>query len=338
MPKADAIRATSAAYPDGPLPAALDGRARFRELFCAEAAKSDGPPAAAGHCDDLLWRLRDEPAAPPTPARQPAIAGNLRIFVISGAFGDCRIEDMFPFGDEIERLVARGVQIVPIKVSGRSSASANARQIADVVAAAGVREDERIALIGYSKGAVDSLHFLIEHPDRARQVAAVVSVAGPIRGSPLAGRADWWYREVFAQSFAGFCSPGDGGVIDSLLPRTRIAWLAAHPLPTNVRYFSVAGFTTREHLSRGLSTTWRMLAEDDRRNDGQVLPVDAVIPGGDLLGYVNTDHWDLAIGLEKQLPLLSARPTDRAFPRGALLEAMLLYVSEALGPGAGSPH
>lgn len=75
---------------------------------------------------------------------------------------------------------------------------------------------------------------------------------------------------------------------------------------------------------------WRILADDDRRNDGQVLIEDAVIPGSTLLGYVNADHWDVAISIGLQMPHLSARKSPRQFPRPAPLDATLLYVSESL--------
>jgi hypothetical protein len=94
----------------------------------------------------------------------------------------------------------------------------------------------------------------------------------------------------------------------------------------------LAAFTTGEHLSQGLHATWRILAEDDRRNDGQLLIADAVIPGAILLGYVNADHWDVAISIEQQMPHLSARRSPRQFPRPVLLDAMLRYVTESLEP------
>jgi hypothetical protein len=260
----------------------------------------------------------------------PELAAGLRIFVVSGAFGDCRDLDTIPFGDQIQHLSSQGVRIQAVMVSGRSGAEHNARQLSETIRASGVEAGDRIVLIGYSKGAVDILQYLVDFPQQAQRVAGVVSVAGPIFGTPLASRADWWYRELLAESFASKCDPGDGGVIDSLLPERRRQWLAEHRLPEDVAYFSVAAFTTGEHLSRALRVTWRLLAPTDRRNDGQVSTEDAVIPGSTLLGYVNADHWDVAISIERQMPHLSARSSPRQFPRTALLDATLLYVSEAL--------
>jgi len=326
------LRATVAAYPGGaPLPGD-DGRARFREIFCSLAADGDEPPSGEMSCNALLWKLADE--VPPTdpPAPLPTLAAHLHAFVVSGAFGDCRTLDTIPYGDGIERLSAQGVAIQAVMVSGRSGVERNARQIADAVEAAHVPGGDRIVLIGYSKGALDIMQFLLDYPQFAKQVVAVVSVAGPIMGSPLASTADWWYRELFSKSFSSLCDPGDGRVVESLLPSTRRQWLVEHPLPAHVRYFSLASFTTRKHLSQGLTMTWRMLADDDIRNDGQVLVDDAVIPGSVLLGYANADHWDVAISIDRQMPHLSKRPSKRHFPRDTLLDAMLLYVSESIDP------
>ena len=332
LPQPEELRNSVVAYPGGPLPEALDGRARFREIFCGLKAASVETSRDAGSCDELLWRLTDEPVAPSQPAAIPQPSRGLRIFVVSGAFGDCRGLDTIPYATEIQQLAAQGVRIQSVLVSGRSSPDRNARQLAAVIEEAGIEPGDRLVLIGYSKGAVDILQFLIDFPGIARQVVGVVSVAGAIHGSPLATRADWWYRTFFAKSFGQTCDPGDGQVIASLVPATRQRWLDEHPLPAHVTYFSLAAFTTGEHLSHGLQATWRILAEDDRRNDGQLLIADAVIPGATLLGYVNADHWDIAIPIDRQMPHLAARRSPREFPRPVLLDAMLRYVTESLEP------
>ncbi len=319
------------------MPAAQDGRTRFRDIFCQLAVPGGEQPYDATNCDSLLWRLADEPPPSNQAALLPGLASDLRIFVVSGAFGDCRDLDTIPYGDEIRHLASQGNRIQAVLVSGRSSAEHNSRQLADAIAASGLEARDRIVLIGYSKGAVDILQFLSDYPQLGRQVVAVVSVAGAIFGSPLAGKADWWYRTLFAKSFSGRCDPGDGGIIESLLPERRRQWLDEHPLPRHVAYFSLAAIPTGEHLSHGLNLTWWILADDDRRNDGQVLIEDAMIPGSTLLGYVNADHWDVAISIDRQMPHLSARKSPRQFPRHALLDAMLLYVSESLESPARRP-
>lgn len=313
----------------GAVHAVIDGRARFREVFCSLASR-DAPLSPAA-CDDLLWHLEDEPpASAPGTGREAALPVGYRVFVVTGALGDCHYDDLVPFGREIARLAGTGLGIEVITVGGRSSAAHNAVQIADALRAAGLQDDERVILLGYSKGAVDILQFLVDEPALASRVDAAVSVAGPIFGSPLADQGAWWYRHFLSKAFGGKCDPGDGGVVDSLRPAERAAWMQAHPLPPHVKYFSIVAFTTEAHLSRGLRLTWEMLGGPEHRNDGQIVASDAIIPASVLLGYVNADHWDVALPLERQFPRLAARPDPRQFPRDALFDALLMYVAEAL--------
>ncbi|MBS1135444.1 MAG: hypothetical protein H6R02_2585 [Burkholderiaceae bacterium] len=326
------LRATAAPYPGGPPPAELDGRARYRQIYCDLVGRQTGAAPATTNCDDLIWRLLDEAAPAGNPAELPVLAARLRIFVVSGAFSDCRAPATVPFEEAIARLTAQGTRIAPILVSGRSGAAHNAQQIADALRSVELEPGEQVVLVGYSKGTVDILEFLAAFPQDAQPVVAVVSVAGAVQGSPLADDGDWWYRTFVAHAFPGTCDPGDGQVLHSLRPATRRAWFESHALPERIAYFSLAAFTTEEHLSHGLKPTWRSLARHDKRNDGQVLASDAIIPGSTLLGYVNADHWDIAISLEDQMPQFSRRDSARALPRSELLLAALLYVSESLAP------
>jgi len=58
---------------------------------------------------------------------------------------------------------------------------------------------------------------------------------------------------------------------------------------------------------------------------------DEVIPGSTLVGYVNADHWALAVPLDRSHPwITSLLVTENAYPREALLEALLRFVEEHL--------
>lgn len=337
-PTAGELAATTLAGPAGEAGSGvLDGRSRFRGIFCEIAARDGLVPAGDPRCESLLWRLADEPAASGRTAPLPPVDPALRFFVVTGALSDCFGPDALPYREGIVRLAEAGVTVQTLRVSGRSGASHNAQQIAAQLDEARLRADDHVVLIGYSKGAVDILHFLDDFPQRAAQVVAVVSIGGPLLGSPLAERGAWAYDHLLADAFAGRCDPGDGGLVDSMLPSTRRDWLVAHPPPAHVAYFAVAGFTTREHLARSLRPSWRLLSGADPRNDGQVLVQDAVLPGWTLLGYPNADHWGLALTVERELPHLAARPAGNVLPQGALLEAILRRVSEALAAGGGRP-
>ena len=331
IPGADEFRSGVAALPDvalnGPV---TDGRARFREIFCEVARRNARVPPEGLLCDTLLWRLADETAASTSPVPPRAAGSRLRVFVVTGAFSDCFGPGALPYRGGIARMNAAGYRVETIVVSGRSSTGHNARQIADALRAASTAESDRIVLMGYSKGAIDILEFLDEYPDLAGRVSAVVSIAGAVMGTPLAEKGEWVYRKALADTFATRCDPGDGGVLESLDPTARRQWLADHPLPRHVAYFSLAAFTTREHLAHGLLPFWKMLAPFDPRNDGQVLIGDALIPGATLLGYANADHWSVALRIENELPHLAARSSGYQFPQDDLLEALVLFTAEAL--------
>jgi hypothetical protein len=62
------------------------------------------------------------------------------------------------------------------------------------------------------------------------------------------------------------------------------------------------------------------------------LSFDQLIPGSALLGYVNADHWTIAIPAEEKYSNRDRAITDRNRKlRGLLFEAMILFLAESLG-------
>jgi hypothetical protein len=122
----------------------------------------------------------------------------------------------------------------------------------------------------------------------------------------------------------------------SLRPDTASGWLAANPLPAGVRFYSLAAFTTREHVARALVPFWKHLGGTEVRNDGQVVAADAVIPGSTLLGYANADHWGVAQTIETEHPVLAARQDPTLFPLEQLLVAMVAFIADDLAQNARS--
>ena len=331
VPPAPVLRAMPTVLPSAAEGVPADGRASFRARFCA-LARDSAATAGDDACADWLWRLDDEPPPAAAPPDRP-LDGALRVFIVGGAFSDCYGARSVAWRGATERLSAAGLRVSSLPINGRSSADHNARLIAEAFAEAPPSADDRVIMVGYSKGAIDALHFLANHPEQARVVDALVSVAGPIHGSRVADRGAWLYDTFLQRSFAGRCDPGDGGVVDSLRVETRQAWLAEHGLPDGVRYYSLAAFTTREHIARALMPSWRILAREDVRNDGQVAVSEALLPGSTLLAFVNADHWDLAIDIEDELKMLAKRRDGREFPHGLLFEAIVRHVASDLAPG-----
>jgi hypothetical protein len=311
-------------------PAVQDRRAEFREIFCDELRKDGLVTREDASCGRWLWRLPDE-QGPLTADLEPGLGPqDLALFIVTGAFSECVGDDARPYIAGADRLRADGAFVETIMVGGRSGTASNARQIAAAIERAQLPVERELIIVGYSKGALDTLRFLVDFPAVAAQVDAVVSVAGPIYGSPLGEMAGAPYARLLARLPYDKCPPGDAEVIQSLDPTVATLWLATNPLPTRVRYYSITGFTTRERMARSLVPTWKILNRTDVRNDGQVVAADAVIPGSTLLGYANADHWGIAESIEEVRTFLAARPDPTPFPLEPLLRSIVLFVLDDL--------
>lgn len=155
-------------------------------------------------------------------------------------------------------------------------------------------------------------------------------------GSPLANGAEQSQLRLLTRWPGARCSLGDGGAVESLRPATRKKWLDEHPLPEEFPYYSLVTFPEPERISFVLRAGYNKLARVDARNDGQMLFYDQVIPGSALLGYLNADHWAVAVPVARSHPFLgSTFVNHNAFPREALLEALLRFIEEDLATSDG---
>jgi pimeloyl-ACP methyl ester carboxylesterase len=311
---------------------AQDGRVRFRQMVCALAAQHSSPAGSHFDCTTLLWRMADEKEPPAHPPPLPSHDPSLQILIVPGAFAECFPEFGMPFESAAAKLKGLGYRIDFVAVSGRSGADHNAAQVAKAVEQLAYDPAERIVLIGHSKGVVDILHFLVNHPEPARRISAVAGVAGPVNGSPLADDFAETYRKFFSRMPFMYCRPGDRDVVHSLTRSYCLSWLASHPLPAYVKYFSLGGFSRRENIHPMMLFTYDLLATVEPRNDGYVAFSDQVIPGSTLLGYANLDHWDIALPVRERLNFGGIN--SRATARELLFEAIVLTVAESLDSGS----
>jgi hypothetical protein len=313
-------------------PPVYDARMRFRQIFCDLLDDNRQRLDLKVGCDDYLWRLNDEPQAVVRQKALPDHDPGLRILIVPGAFSDCFENIGKSYQEAAERLKQMGYQINNVDASGLSSSPKNAEIIAEAVAKQKMGQSERLVLLGYSKGTTDILHFLVTFPELALRVTAVLSVAGAVNGSPLADRyTEASYDNWFASLSLGKCRPADGGVLDTLSRIQQMQWLATHPLPEHVRYFSLAAFARYEDMQLYLRGTYKLLEKISPLNDGQLLFIDQLIPGSALLGYVNADHWTVAVPVEEKF---SDRDPDLRAEnrklRDLLFEAMILFLAESL--------
>jgi hypothetical protein len=314
------------AYPPTSLVAVRDAgvrdlRGTFRATVCARLP-ADGPP-----CEDVLLKLAGEaPAVALPPASD--LARRYRIAFVPGLFNECFEDLARPFADVQADLEAGGFTVDYFAVAGRGSVAQNAAQLAGYFIS--LPEDDRpLIVFAYSKGLVDLLDFMVRYPDLARPIAAVVSVAGASNGSPLADRMHAIYRSLGAKFPLPGCARGTGEEIVDLRPDTRIAWWQDHGESLTVPIFTLVAAPQPDRVSPATRATYNELARIDPRNDGKLLWQDQIPPRSHLLGYVNADHWSIAVPVLKEAPKASFLFRDTA-PRTALAQAAIEVVAATL--------
>jgi len=311
-------------------PPVADAREQFRPLFCALLESRRQELGLDTRCDDYLWHLPDEKRAAAGRKSLPVHRPDMTILIVPGAFSDCFGQIGTPYQEAVQLLRQTGYRIEYVEISGMSSSRHNAEIIANAVAEQETLPPQPLVLVGYSKGTTDILHFLVDYPSLARRVRAVVSIAGAVNGSALADR---YYATHYDNWLTGLtpgkCRPGDGGVLDSLSRVRQLQWLATHPLPEHIRYYSVATFARYEDIQTYLRGTYKMLEKINPLNDGQLIFYDQLIPGSALLGYVNADHWTVAVPVEETFSgrEKAVQEKDRKL-RSLLFESLVLFVGE----------
>lgn len=323
-----------------------DARGRFREIFCAV-------DTARGYyrdrsCNSLLHKLDNEPGPAGTHVALGPSPVKLRIRIVPGIFGKCTEDKATPFFDAVEPRPGQGYDlgrfgfdVAALSVSGRGSSAQNAMQIEEQLRAEFARiplaPGERLVLIGHSKGMSDLIEFIARQRSKSSRDEAVallpegssiVSLSGVVAGTPIADMGEDIYRPLRHVSVPG-CPADDGGGVASLTRRERQKFMARHPLPADLQFYSVAAYTRAANISAALRPTYHALAKTDERNDGNVIFTDSIIPRSTVLGYLDADHWAVAMPFEIYAPTFARVVASRNhFPRVVLLEAISRMIAE----------
>ncbi|MGD8503295.1 MAG: hypothetical protein PVG64_06865 [Syntrophobacterales bacterium] len=307
-----------------------DYRGRFREIYCAVREDHGHLFPDDKPCEEVIWRLADEPLGTDRTVSLERPRANIRVLVVPGFMSGCGGEDFLEFSYSLKHLETIGYKTGRIVTNGRSSSAYNAVIIRDAILAIKPSEGEQLILVGHSKGVVDILETLVTYPSVVERVTAVVSITGAVSGSPLADGLSGlgeFLRDLRLEA----CEPGDGNGWKDLKRSTRMEWFKKNKLPQSVSYFSLGAFAPRENISSGLWYFYDRLARVDPRNDSQLIFYDMIIPGSVLLGYVNADHWAVAIPVSRNNVLLAQNVIDKNdFPREVLLESVIRTVQDFL--------
>jgi len=302
-----------------------DLRGKFRAAVCARLG-AEGPG-----CEDVLLRLAGETEATALPPVE-GLSRRYRVAFVPGLFSECFETFARPFADAQAELQSQGFAVDYFQVAGRGSSAQNAARLAEHFRA--TASDARpIIVFAYSKGLVDLLEFMVRYPDEARQIAAVVAVAGAANGSPLADQMHAVYRAVGAPFPLPNCAPGTGVELIDLQPDVRIAWWQQHGASITVPVFALVAAPEPDRVSPATRATYRQLAKVDARNDGKLLWQDQIPPRSYLLGYVNADHWSIAVPVATGMPKASFLFRDET-PRPALVAGALDVVARTLAASA----
>ena len=297
--------------------------AAFSALFCSVFEREHPDAGKWGPCSDYYEDPSSERVA------LPAIPRNYRFAIVTGVLSACGGNSTaFLEGREHLRTV-HGITVDLIPAPNGSSA-ANGKTIAQFLKANYRPGGPKFILLGYSKGAVDILEGVSADPQAARAVAALITVAGAIGGSPLADflpvQAQKWIQAISL----GECKGDLYSAFRSLRRDVRRKFLAQHPDP-GFPVYSIAAVSDRAHTSKILLEGWELLSIFGQPEDSQLLEPDTRFPGGTNLGAVLADHMAVAIPLNPAGdPTIIRLVNHNHFPRTALLESLFRYVTADL--------
>ncbi|GAB3096684.1 hypothetical protein [Pseudomaricurvus hydrocarbonicus] len=199
----------------------VDKRGRFREIFCSILRARGTKLPDFRPCDEALTRIGDEPEGTGRTValghgRRPLVA-----VIVPGLGWHCFSSWLDINQSVVEHVQQFGYDLRMSQVGSLSSTPKNARLIRDAIMDMQATTQRNLVLIGYSKGAPDILQAVVAYPEIHSRIAAVISVAGAIGGSPLANHAKQSQAELLRHWPGAQCDIDGGGVVESLRPIVR---------------------------------------------------------------------------------------------------------------------
>ncbi len=295
----------------------------FPDLFCSVLAQKNPDTGDWGVCGKYF------DGAARSDVKLEAVTTKYRVLIVPGFMSSC-FSDSPAFQEGQKSLKEQYNLKVNLLQVPNDPSELNAKAIASYLAEQSKTDQSKWIVVGYSKGAPDVMTALVQEPEVAKQVAAFVSVAGAVAGSPIAdalpAAADRWIRQYNMKG----CQGDTAGGFKSLQRSARGAFLAANPhMP--VPSYSIVTKSDQTNTSKALLQTWQLLSAYGPVQDGQLLREDAVVPDSKFLGVALSDHFAVALPFDKSSDSMIRSGMDKTrYPRAALLEAIVRFVTADL--------
>jgi len=309
-----------------------DLSASFAQMFCTVL---HGENPDGGEWDTCDSYLKSEQPASFQPGHLATIPANYRVLVIPGVFSSCQANTQ-AFAEGQAHLREQHGMTVEFLQTPNGTSTANGARIAKYLKDKFQNDSRKYILVGYSKGAPDIQEALANDAQARNSVAAFISVAGAVGGSPIAETMPAIVQRYSSTLKLGSCEGDIAEAFKSLRQDVRQQFLSAHPEPL-VPSFSLAAVSDSTTTSRMLLEAWKLLTAYDPRTDSQLLLFDALVPGGNYLGTLHADHLAVALNYSgsDDSSIRSAADHNR-FPRAALLEAAVRSTISTLQSQSGN--
>jgi hypothetical protein len=296
----------------------------FADRFCSVLKQSNPDGGQWGPCEQYI----DGPGR--TDLTLKPISKNYRVLIVPGILSSCSMAPAaYENGqDYLIKTFGLTVELLPVP---NDSSEDNAKIIAEYLRQHMQDDSRKYIVLGYSKGAPDMMTALATEAGVVPAVAALVTVAGAVGGSPVADMMpeqsiERWLKQLPLGGCKGNLAQG----FASLKRGTRRAFLQQYPRPL-VPTYSIIAKSDESNTSKMMMQTWQMLTGFRADQDGQLLGNDAIAPGATFLGAAIGDHFAVALPFESKGDAIMKMLVDHGhYPRSALIESLVRYVVEDL--------
>ncbi|GLX85164.1 hypothetical protein tloyanaT_14160 [Thalassotalea loyana] len=329
--------------------AAIDEQKDLSSTFKSNFCKSISTEAESTACTQYFYPYpNDNKDGEVTHLRDIDDKAKYLFVIVPGILGECIIDEVAPFEKSIPLVSEKypNIRFHTIKtVSGRASSTYNSKTIYTEIERLETYPEEKIIIVGYSKGATDSLVYFSDYyfnpsVKNTKIISGFVTISGVILGTPIANTEYLNSESIVANFPIDTCPTKDESGVNDLSNLTRFEWFKQQYSTeiSNIPSFSLISASTRKNTSLVFNTFHKDIMTMAGINDGQVPASMQFMPNSYYLGTVNADHWAVILpfsdhessNLTWLNKLTKKVATKNTYPREALLEALVLTVASKI--------